>query len=690
MSTTAGLTRSMSISNSQPHQHFFDIQPERRHSLSQQEHYQTTVPVEQSSMIHHNVARLPPSSSQEQKPMSMEGGKVHASQQTSNGGWTEYQYHGMERMPSSHQIPSTNQQMSDANENAVYGFARHDGMQAMGYENQKNTWQIDENAGSCTPMAGYDNMHAQSSTQHHGLGFVSTEHESAHQTIVSPIQSQFDATNNNMYGQSSAPLMSPDSTKDWASMSPGTDQMNNDWPLEITSHGHTPLFVTSQEVIRRDGIRKKNARFEIPAERNLHTIDKLISTSTDEQTIKELKQQKRLLRNRQAALDSRQRKKQHTERLEEEKKQYTSVITELEEMTHTVQREKENWAVTCQNQQQMIMSLQMEKEELIRQHTNETAELRRKNHYLSEQVQRLEGVALSAAPSSTGFSTEFSDFDHMGMHSSPWEHFPSVHDFSLETDPPIELPTHTQMPTSASTTSIHTTKPSSSSNLVIKQEDEPPATSGLFLLLLLCGAWVASKGPLAALPRMPDDVRAASASVLDHLYQDAGVDGSQQHQTSQMHHQKLVVLSRSKVQPVERYDNKGTLSHTGETPLESLHRHLTSPSDDQNRSQVFGLSASQFRSISGSNEHSPGASHGMYTYDEPNQGRSDELSSVMSPRKKIQESLADWQGKHPVGFSASEGYTRSLLWDRLDADIVKDFARLMAETGSAGNAAGSL
>lgn len=53
--------------------------------------------------------------------------------------------------------------------------------------------------------------------------------------------------------------------------------------------------------LRRDGIRKKNARFEIPAERTLSNIDHLISQSTNEEEVKELKQQKRLLRNRQAA-----------------------------------------------------------------------------------------------------------------------------------------------------------------------------------------------------------------------------------------------------------------------------------------------------------------------------------------------------------------------------------------------------
>lgn len=52
---------------------------------------------------------------------------------------------------------------------------------------------------------------------------------------------------------------------------------------------------------RRDGIRKKNGRIDIPQERNIQTIDELIEQTTDEDTLKELKQQKRLLRNREAA-----------------------------------------------------------------------------------------------------------------------------------------------------------------------------------------------------------------------------------------------------------------------------------------------------------------------------------------------------------------------------------------------------
>ena len=63
----------------------------------------------------------------------------------------------------------------------------------------------------------------------------------------------------------------------------------------------SPMIRAHSDMRRGDGIRKKNSRFDIPPDRNLNNIDGLISRSTDEQEIRELKQQKRLLRNRQAA-----------------------------------------------------------------------------------------------------------------------------------------------------------------------------------------------------------------------------------------------------------------------------------------------------------------------------------------------------------------------------------------------------
>jgi hypothetical protein len=92
--------------------------------------------------------------------------------------------------------------------------------------------------------------------------------------------------------------MSPQTSQGWvggASSGDGADGQSK--PVRTSSSFRN----ASTLHMRRDGIRKKNARFDIPAERTLGTIDFLISQTNDEDEIKELKQQKRLLRNRQAA-----------------------------------------------------------------------------------------------------------------------------------------------------------------------------------------------------------------------------------------------------------------------------------------------------------------------------------------------------------------------------------------------------
>lgn len=63
---------------------------------------------------------------------------------------------------------------------------------------------------------------------------------------------------------------------------------------------HTPQN-SIIEARQGDGVRKKNNRIDIPAGRNINNIDQLIENETDENLIRELKSQKRLLRNREAA-----------------------------------------------------------------------------------------------------------------------------------------------------------------------------------------------------------------------------------------------------------------------------------------------------------------------------------------------------------------------------------------------------
>ena len=359
-------------------------------------------------------------------------------------------------------------------------------------------------------------------------------------------------------------------------------------------------------------------------------------------------------------LDSRQRKKQHTERLEEEKKHFTTIINELEEALGEMkireaewEREKESWVSAQQHYKQYIDTLLQEKEDLVQTHTIESNELRKKNNFLTEQVQRLESTSMSAAPSSTGFSADYSDFDHLTMGNSPWDHFSLVNEFNLESEHQTE-------------TSLVVLPPKKEKSA--PKFEETSATSGLLLMLLLCGAWVASNRSAvlpASIPRMPEDVRVASAAVLDSIYKDAGVqplkatgpDGNR--------------IDVDQPKGVSSGLRKTTLSATeiaslSRSPLESLHRQLVSPSQEQQRSQLFSLSADQYNDLTSDDAF----------FD-------DQKPVNIGNRRNLGEALAALRSnaKGP----AAEVYTRSLLWDKISADVVKDFARMVAECNTGGN-----
>ncbi len=100
----------------------------------------------------------------------------------------------------------------------------------------------------------------------------------------------------------------PEYRHDAASVaSPQWSTSSSDAVEKIPRSGHvqSPTFNHNAPHLRRDGVRKKNARFDIPDGHNVHTIDLLIAAAdpTNEEKIRTLKQEKRLLRNRQAAYD---------------------------------------------------------------------------------------------------------------------------------------------------------------------------------------------------------------------------------------------------------------------------------------------------------------------------------------------------------------------------------------------------
>lgn len=304
--------------------------------------------------------------------------------------------------------------------------------------------------------------------------------------------------------------------------------------------------------------------------------------------------------------------------------------------------------IHLQQQQQYINELMAEKEELVRRHTIESAELRKKNAYLAEQAEKVENIAMSAVPSSTGYSAEYSDFDSLTMESSPWDNFSMVTDFTME-------PEHR-----GDNSLIVVPKKERS----IKQESDTTTAPGLLLMLLLCGAWVVSNnssvksGPVS---RMPEDVRVASTAVLNTIYSETGLQPQPSHSPT---YSRNAVLRLDRTNQPLKNPIVSDATHSHHSPLASLHRHLTSPSEQQHRDQMFSLSADQYNSLAADEE-----THG---------------STPIPPQthRNLGEALASLR-LNKQG-SAAEAYTRSLMWDEIPGNIVRDFARMVAEARQEG------
>jgi hypothetical protein len=541
-------------------------------------------------------------------------------------------------------------------------FARLPANQAATYGQQPSSWPVSDNAGSRTPTASKPlNPFAPGDVDSTPSSFV---------PVASHMPSAFGShglsAHNNVRPSSVFPSAQPDQP-----LSPHT---NSEWMTfnqqEMDSRpGPKRMRPSSPQRSfspRRDGgIRKKNARFDIPAERNLLNIDQLIASCTNEEEMKELKQQKRLLRNRQAALDSRQRKKKHTEELEEEKKLWTERVQCLEEELNNMRiqiddllSEKQNWHREQIQAQQVIDQLQWDKEELVRTHTLETGELRKKVSVLSEKLEA-SSSAMSVAPSST-FADFASEMDNLNMGPSDWDNYIFVNDFVVDESTPGPQ--------------------QQEQSLIVapraKDVEDKPVASGLLLMLLLCGAFVASKSGSAAapIPRMPDEVRAASATVLDSIFKDAGVA------------QQGVLANRVEVEPTPSGVNWpkptgsgiGLSGLSGASHLDQLHNQLTAPSKDQEHEQLFSMTPAQYNSLT-----SVDFARTRYSM------TSDDLNDPLSPgsqpghhRRNLAETLAAMREQNK-GESAAEVYTRSLLWDKIPAEVVHEFKRMVEESDRA-------
>ncbi|KAI1302234.1 bZIP transcription factor [Xylaria venustula] len=520
-------------------------------------------------------------------------------------------------------VPSNNPFLEPQNNNP---FTRPDPPAHATYGSQNQPWSMGHGSGTCTPVQ-YDGLEA---TYDGGASIFQRS---------MPMQTPF----SNPTGH--VPLFSAVGPSN-SSMptSPQKDWMSTDFKAQSLkrSQVESSAIRSHNEMRRGDGIRKKNARFDIPAERNLDNIDTLISQSTDDQEIKELKQQKRLLRNRQAALDSRQRKKQHTERLEEEKKHFTGVISSLEEDIADLNGRLAQLLREKDFLQNHIEDMRIEKEEMVQRHTIETGDLRKKVSILTDHVQRLEHAAM---PSNNGFGSSFNDMDNMAMDGA-WDNMAYMDDYSMEPEVKQEV----QL--------VHPKK----TEITLAAEVEKPATQGgLLFMLFLVGAFVLSNRSTPTIPRVSEDMREASATLLNNILKDADVA-----------HAPNNAIEAAAPQPSgATWATPTTVPMAGHvmdsvapSMLGDLADSLTQPTEQQTNEQVFSLTPAQYNGITSQDFVRP-----------------PQPPSTSHKRRNLAEALASMRPNDKQ--SASEVYTRSLLWDQIPGDVVRNFAKMVAECNGA-------
>ncbi|EHK48075.1 hypothetical protein TRIATDRAFT_182347, partial [Trichoderma atroviride IMI 206040] len=431
-----------------------------------------------------------------------------------------------------------------------------------------------------------------------------------------------------------APTPFPTSGNMFANLADGQSMQDGQNAAKKMQDGSAAIR-SHNDLRRGDGIRKKNARFEIPAERNLSNIDQLIAQSTDELEIKELKQQKRLLRNRQAALDSRQRKKQHTERLEDEKKHFTVVITDMEDELSTLKAKVEQLTLEKQQCVDYIETLAFEKDEMIRTHTIETGELRKKVGILTDHVQRLES-SIPPNAAANDFSGSYDDMEMAGTWDNGF-----LNDFADEVKPPMAMA-------------------KKDNNPFTSDSEKTSSQGGLLFMLFLVGAFVLSSRSMPSIPRVSEDVRVASANLLDNVFKDAGVSAS-----SSMHAIAPQPSAATWGQPVSASVMAGMAADGVVAPsmLVELGDSLMQPSQEQTNEQIFSLSAAQYNGVSDHDFLRPGR-------------------MPSKTRKNLAQALAELRD-NAKQLGAAEVYTRTLLWDQIPNDVVRNFARMVVECNSA-------
>lgn len=300
------------------------------------------------------------------------------------------------------------------------------------------------------------------------------------------------------------------------------------------------------------------------------------------------------------SLDSRQRKKTHTEKLEQEKKVHEKRMVDLEEMCtrlqDTVVHEREQHMRQRQQYEMNIQQIIHERDESIRAKSMELADCRRQMNLLRDYVREHEldqqshrGHPYSATPDLNNIATDMSEIHFEDEWEPEFSSLIASEDMRMDEYESLQRQATPKPPAPASTTKDD-------------KKAEVEFSWGTFYMCLLFGAVVVSAGgqlskltnstsDLSQLPKISDEYRADAENVLK------AVMASDVQSAQEMIPQRPAMPnSRATVTGAELSQISAGSKQPPST-LDRLSSSLTTPTRHQQLQQAFSLTPSSYNHI---------------------------------------------------------------------------------------------
>jgi hypothetical protein len=374
-------------------------------------------------------------------------------------------------------------------------------------------------------------------------------------------------------------------------------------------------------------------------------------------------------------LDSRQRKKRHTEELEEEKKHWTeencSIKTELKELREQFEHlliEHQGLQSLNSHLNHQVQSLENEKEEMITQHTLESGELRKKISVLKDQ---LESNPLTHPSHSSDYADFASELEGLNMSSDggDWTAWVTEFDVDQPQPPPVQHKPH-----SNETTLVVGQR---RKDTLFSDVPDKQMVSGSFLLLfLLYGAFVATRATSSApIPPMSDEYRHEAALILNHVLDDDG--GIQQSSVAMLQGATGIQQVASWAQP-SNTQPQARPAFSVPANADNLNRvtqRILTPSKQQEAEAAFSMTPALYNSMVSSD-------FTRRTYESTEENGE---APTKNTRKSLAELVRANREESDRGSSMAEVYTRSLMWDRIPTEVVQEFKRMVSGCHSDGD-----